>query len=185
MFEWLFGRKEPTPPPLPPTEKQLNYARMLKLAVPPDVTRDELSGMLADADAENPNLRHEREQKKEKQREKKYGPELIAEEKKWEELSNQNKWLAVVYKSGKSIKAEVLRLNGAYITDGGKLKVESEAGKIVKDRHIGYVVEPGRYVELDPAKLLWSQVVDDFDISDVSRFQATLKQAELVASRMG
>lgn len=185
MFDWLFGRREPEPPPLPPTEKQLNYARKLRLAVPPGASRDEVSALLADAEAANPNLRQEREQAKERQRVKKHGPELIAQEQQWEQLANQNKWLAAVYKSGKSVKVELLRLNGAYITDGGKLKIESEAGKVIKDRHLGYVIDLGRYVELDPAKLLWSQVVDDFDIEDVARFQATLQHAESVARRMG
>lgn len=183
MFEWLLGKKaEPDQPKaLPPTQNQLNYARKLHIAVPPGTSRDELSAMLSNAETANPNLRAEREQAKERKRETKFGPELIAQEKEWERLSDENKWLLVAYKSGKQIKAEVLRINGAFITDAGKLKVEAEAGKVVKDRYLGYVVDLGRYVELDPAKVLWWQITDDFDIEDAERFSHCLQQAEAMA----
>jgi hypothetical protein len=121
MFDWLFGRQEPAPPPLPPTKKQLDYARVLRIAVTKDATRDEVSAMLADAEAANPQLRKEREQKKERKRIEKYGAELVATEQQWERAAEANKWLAVVYRKGKSIKAELLRLNGASINDRGKL----------------------------------------------------------------
>ena len=78
----------------------------------------------------------------------------------------------------------MLRLNGAFIEDNGKLKIESEVGKIVKDRDIGYCVDLGRYFELDVSKLLWSQVVDNFDIDEVERFTRMLNHAELVAAQI-
>jgi hypothetical protein len=65
MFDWLFGRQQP-PPSLLPTKKQLDYARVLRIAVPKGASRDEVSAMLADAEAANPRLRNEREQAKER-----------------------------------------------------------------------------------------------------------------------
>src|SRR5262245_53645793 len=96
MFDWLFGRQEPPPPSLPPTKKQLDYARVLRIAVPKDASRDEVSAMLADVEAANPKLRQEREQAKERKRIEKFGRELIAEEQKWQKAADTDKWLAVV-----------------------------------------------------------------------------------------
>ena len=66
----------------------------------------------------------------------------------------------------------------------GKVKVESEAGKIVNEKYLGEIVELGRYVEIDPSRLLWSEIVDDFEIEDVARFRKTLAKAEKTARSM-
>ena len=202
MFDWLFGRKKqrPSPRPIqfsfpedtkenesdfrPPSEKQKNYARKLKIAFTPDASREELSALIAEAEEANPSLRQEREQAKVRQREKKYGAELIDAEQKWEQLSKENKWLVAVYKSGKNINAELLRINGAFIEENGTLKVEAEVGKVIKDKDLGNIVDLGRYVALDISKLLWSQIIDTFELKEVDRFSRTLKHAEQIAEQL-
>ena len=169
---------------LPPTEKQRNYARKLKIAFTPDASREELSALIAEAEKANPNLRQERERARERQREEKYGAELVDAEKKCEHLSNENKWLVAVYKSGKKINAELLRINGAFIEENGKLKVEAEVGKVTMDKDLGYIVDLGRYVALDVSNLLWCQIVDTFELEEVDRFSRTLKHAEQIAAQM-
>lgn len=183
LLNWLIGRPKELPWH-PPTEKQLNYARKLRLQIPPDASRAEVSAMLSDAEHANPKLRGEREQAKERQRAKKFGAELIAQEKQWQQLADQDKWLAAVHKSGKSVKVDLLRINGAYINDKGKLRIETEAGKAINDGDLGPIVDIGRYVEPDPANLLWSQIVGDIDLEDVARFKQTLAQTEKMAAKL-
>jgi hypothetical protein len=167
------------------TAKQLNYARKLGLKIPPNPTIWQLSEMLEAAEKANPQLRQQREKANENKRAEKFGADLIVQEQLWNKLGNQQKWIAVVYKSGKSVKADILSIGGASINDRGKLRIDVEVGKVVKDPDIGGLVETGRYFELDPANLLWSQVVDDFEVEDFARFQQTLAIAHRMAKKFG
>lgn len=108
---------------------------------------------------------------KEKQRTRKYGQEKIDEEARWKALAEAEKWMLVVFRRGKGRVAEVVRINGADITDRGKIKIETEAMKLTKDRHLGTVVTVGRYLAISRDKIEWHEIVDEVDIDEIRQFQ--------------
>ena len=176
MLNWLFGKKAPADPP---TAKQLNYARKLGLSVPEGASRTEVSALLSNAEAANPKRARQREHVKEKQRAKLETPELKQQEAYWNDLGDRDKWLIAVYKSGKNVKGDVLRVCGADIDEKGKLIIQLEAGKIVRQKDVGEFIEDGRSLELDASRILWCQVVDDFDSFDeIDRYRKSKQMAE-------
>ena len=107
----------------------------------------------------------------------------MGKEQHWQTLADQNKWLVAVYKSGKCIKAGVFRLNGAYIDDKGKIRMQTEMGKVAREKYIGEIVDMGPHCrELKLESLLWFDIVDDFEIEDVARFKQTVLRVERMAA---
>ncbi len=193
LLSWLFGSKKPEPPPKPkpkryptkrkPTERQLRYAKRLGIDVPKNATLWQVSKMIDAAESANPQMRAERLAAIDRKRVEQFGADLISQEKQWQQLADQRKWIAAVYRSGKSIKVDLLQIEAAEINERGKLRVDVAVGKIVTDKDAGPMVDTGRYFELDPTKLLWSQVVDDFDVDEFERFDRTFTQAEKMARK--
>ena len=51
------------------------------------------------------------------------------------------------------------------------VKIECEAAKLKKDRHIGEYIDFGRYVEIRVDKLVRSEVIDEIEMTDVRTFR--------------
>lgn len=147
----FFKRK---PPADPPTERQLRYAKKLGIAVTPVMSKDEVSAAIGAAERANPQLAKQREHIKARAREREFGPELIAEELRWNEFADSTEYMLAVYRHGKEIVVDVLRVNEAFINKRGKLVLGVEAPKLVKDRHIGDYLDWDRSLQLPRDKLL-------------------------------
>jgi hypothetical protein len=190
LLSWLFGSKpQPKakpkryPPKRKATERQLRYAKRLGIDVPKNATLWQVSKMIDAAESANPQMRAERLAAIDRKRVERFGPELIAQEQQWQQLADQRKWIAAVYRSGKSVKVDLLQIEAAEVNEKGKLRVHVTAGKIVTHKDTGPLVDMGRDFELDPTKLLWSQVVNDFDVDEFERFDRTFTQAEKMARK--
>lgn len=170
MFEWLFGKKKTKF--VRPTERQKRYAYSLKIAVRPDMSRDQLSALIAKAESD-PRVQQDRKRK----RVETYGQQIVAAEEQWDDLADQNKWIAVAYASGKSTKAVVGMIGGGSIEGPGKLIISVETARIDSD---GLIDVEGD-VQFDVTKILWSKVFDDLEVDDVDQFTLLLKQAEAAA----
>jgi len=168
MLGWLFGSRTPADPP---TEKQLRYARKLGITLPENADKATLSSLIGEAESRDPSLKTKRENVKEKIRVCKHGHNKIDEEARWQALADAEKWMLVVFKRGKSKVAEVVRINGADISDGGKIMIETEVMKIINDRHLGMLVDAGKYIEISVDKIEWHEIVNEVAIDDVQQFQ--------------
>jgi hypothetical protein len=147
----LFRKKRPSDPP---TDKQLRYAKKLGIRITASMSKDDVSAAIGAAERANPRLAEDRERVKAKARERKFGPELIAEEKRWNEFGDTTEYMLAIYRHGKQIIVDVLRVNDAWINERGKLVLGVEAPKVVKDRDIGNWIDWDRYFELSREKLL-------------------------------
>lgn len=99
----------------------------------------------------------------------------------WETLANQNAWMLVDYKRGKSIHAYVVRINGAIISDRGKVSIETEIGKI--ERGGGTWVGLGRYCCIPLANILWREIVREIQVDEVSLFRPHESRVVAMKSR--
>ena len=133
----MFGFFKKKPPPDPPTYKQVRYTKRLGIAVTPTMSKEDVSAAIGAAERANPRLAEQRERVKTKVREQRFGLELIAEESRWNEFADSTEYMLAIYRHGKDIVVDVLRVNEACINDRGKLVLGVEAPKVVKDRNIG------------------------------------------------
>lgn len=150
----MFGFFKKKLPADRPTEKQLRYAKRLGIAVTPTMSKAALSARIGSAERANPRLGEDRERTKKKARERKFGPELIAEESRWNQFADSTEYMLAIYRRGKQTVVDVLRVNEAWINGRGKLTLGVEAPKLVKDRHIGDYLDWDRYLELQREKPL-------------------------------
>lgn len=153
MLSWLFGSKHP---PDPPTEKQRRYAKRLGIKVTPDMSKQDVSAAITEAERKKPGLAKSRERAKEATRERKYGRELVESEREWNEFADDTAFMIAVYRDRKDVVADVLLVNQAEIMDDGKLSLTLTAPKVVKDRHIGDYLDWDDEFELPIEWLLWS-----------------------------
>lgn len=159
------------PPGEPPTHKQLRYAKKLGIAVTPAMSKHDVSAAIGAAECANPHLVEQRERVKAKAREREFGPQLIAEESRWNEFADSTEYMLAIYRHGKEIVVDVLRVNEAWINERGKLVLGLEAPKVVKDRHIGQYLDWDRYFELPREKLLhYEPLGADFYTHDSTGF---------------
>ncbi len=150
----MFGFFKKSPPPDPPTEKQRRYAKKLGIPVTPSMGKDDVSAAISAAERANPRLARNREGVKAKARERKLGPELVAEEARWNQFADTTEYMLAIYRHGKETVVDVLRVNEAWIDKRGKLRLGVEAPKVVKDRHIGDHLDWDKQFELLRDKLL-------------------------------
>jgi len=163
-------------PAVPATDKQLRYARKLGIAVTPTMSKEDVSAAIGAAERANPRLAQQRERIKSKARERKFGPELIAEEYWWNEFAESTEYMLAIYWHGKEMVVDVLRVNEAWINDRGKLVLGAEAPKVVKDRHIGQHLDWDRYFELLREHLLhFDPLGADFYAHDSTGFGSANK----------
>lgn len=167
----MFGFFKKKPPADPPTDKQLRYAKKLGIAVRPTMTKDDVSAAIGAAERANPRLAEQRERVKTKARERKFGPALLGEESRWNEFADKTEYMLAIYRHGKEIVVDVLRVNEACINERGKLVLAVEAPKLVKDRHIGDHLEWEQSFQLPREKLLhYEPLGPDFYTHDSNGF---------------
>jgi hypothetical protein len=167
-----------------PTTKQLGYAKRLGVNVPKNADRAQVSTLISAAEAVDPNVQ-ERKRKQHAKLVAEYGQAMLDSEAQWSAWADANKWAGVVYRHGKSIKAEVLRLNGASIECPKKLLIEAEVARVKREAYIGEIVDVGRGVELNQLHFLWWEIVGEVDIKDVAGFRRLKEKAEKMARNFG
>jgi hypothetical protein len=150
----MFGFFKKKRPADPPTDKQLRYAKKLGITVTRSMGKDDVSAAISAAERANPRLAADRERVKTKAREFKFGPELIAEEARWDHFADSTEYMLAIYRRGKEIVVDVLRVNEAFIDNRGKLRLSVEAPKVVKDQDIGDLLDWDEHFELLREELL-------------------------------
>jgi len=180
----FFKRKRP--PVDPPTEKQRRYAARLGIEVLPSMSKADLSAAISEVERRNPALAEKREQVKQKVRERKFGKELLEQEDKWNRFADEVGYMLAVYRHGKETVVDVLRVNEAFITDGGKLKLEVEAPKVVKDRYIGDHLEWDKYFELALDSVLHHDPLHaDFHNDGNDAYRTVVENGMKIARKIG
>ncbi len=181
----MFGFFKKKPPSDPPTEKQLRYAKRLGITVTPSMSKDDVSAAIGAAERVNPRLGQDRERVKAKARERKFGPELIAEEERWNQFAETTEYMLAIYRHGKAIVVDVLRVNEAWINERGKLVLGVAAPKVVKDRHIGDWLDWDRHFELSREKLLHFEALHrEFHDEGNDAYRRTVERGLKVARKL-
>lgn len=118
-------------PKVPPTERQLNYARKLGITVTARMSKADVSKAIDAAERKNPKAKRQREHINRKQAgkaqaewAKECGPELLAAEEQWSSFSDGTRYMLAVYNRGKNTIVDVLEVDDAYID--GKQKKETQ-----------------------------------------------------------
>lgn len=157
MFDFLkFFRRHPEPDP--PTDKQRRYAAKLGIAVPPGMTKRELSAAIHEAEKRVPAATGKRERTKRKSRERKHGKETGEQEEFWNRFSADVGYMLAVFTRGKETVVDVLLVNEAEVDDQGELWLVVEFPKLVKDRSLGAYLE-------------WDQGSHDLPVSSLLHYE--------------
>jgi hypothetical protein len=165
----------------PPSERQLNYARKLGIAVTSRMSKADVSDAISIAEQKNPNARLQREHINRKQAaraEEKWasecGPELLGTKEQWSRFGEQGGFILAIYRRGENTIVDVLQVNDAFI-DGArkkKLKLCVASPKVIKDRDIGDYLGWERDFELDVDKLLYYEPLQvDFEDAGIASYQ--------------
>jgi len=148
------------------------------------MSRSALSLAIADAERKNPAAAAERLRIKAKVRERKFGKRLIEEEARWNGFAEAVGYMLAVYSRRKETIVDVLRVNGANITDRGKLKLGVEAPKLVRDRYIGDYLDWHKYFELPIESLLHHEPLHgDFHADGIPAYRKVVKKGLKIARR--
>jgi len=151
----FFKKKRPTSDP--PTEKQKRYAARLGIQDPLSMSKTELSAAITKAERQKPALAKKRERIKEKVREHKYGKELIELERQWNRFADEIGFMLAIYSQGKETIVDVLRVNAAFITKSGKLRLGVEAPRLKHDKVLGDILEWEKSFELPADSILYKK----------------------------
>lgn len=178
----------------PPTERQLNYAGKLGIAVTPRMSKSDVSKAIDAAERKKPKVKRQREHINRKQAEKaqaewekECGPELLVVKEQWLSFADSTRFMLAIYNRGKNTIVDVLEVNDAYI-DGEKkkkLKLCVAAPKVVKDRHIGDYLEWKREFELPIENLLFHDPLHaDFHSEDNAAYQRLVEKGLKKAKKL-
>ena len=173
--------------PQSPTTKQLNYASKLGIRISPNMSRNELSDAISDAERKNPKLARQREHIRESKRIKECGPELIAAEAQWLNFSETVGYMLAVYDRGKNTVVDVLRVEDAFIHGKvkKKLKLTVSAPKRIKDRYIGEYLDWDRTFDLPFEKVRYHEPLHaDFHDDGICVYQATVERGLDIAKKL-
>ena len=180
----MFGLFRKRPPYDPPTDKQLRYAARIEVQVTPDMSKSDVSAALAEVERRNPKVAAQRERVKVKAREQRFGPELVEQEARWNRFADASEFMLAIYKRGKEMVVDVLRVNEAFITDRGRLKLGVAAPKLLKDRYIGEHLDWDRNFELPVESLLYHEPLQkDFYEHDSEGFAAANRKYQQIVQR--
>jgi len=114
MVRWVRQLRPAADPKrfIPPTENQIRYAQSLKIAIPPNADKSELSRLLTEAEMKFPlyvpgedselDEQIRQEDKEERRQEEAERP--------WKEYGNANKFMLVIFSRGKATVVEVVRI---------------------------------------------------------------------------
>lgn len=147
----------------PPTQKQLNYAKGLGIAVTSRMSKREVSDAITEA--EN-------------------GPELTKLVRKWQAFAVGEGYMLAVYTKGtKTIMVDVLRVNDVSI-EKKVLKLFVEIPKRVKDKDIGEYLEWDKSFDLAIEKLLYhEEMPKGFYDKGIPAYQKAVDRGLKIAKR--
>jgi hypothetical protein len=188
----MFGFFKKQLPHDPPTDKQRKYASYLGLIITSDMSKSDVSAAISDAACRNLDVASRRKRVKAKARLHKFGKELIDQETRWNQFADDPEFMLAVYKRGKKTIVDVLRVNEAFITDRGKLKLGVAAPKVVRDRYIGEYLDWDKDFELGIGSLLYHEPLQaDFYEHDTEgfakanqRYRKIIKKGLKIARRL-
>jgi hypothetical protein len=181
----FFKSRQPEPPYEPPTEKQIRYAKKLRIEVARGMSRFELSALIAEAEVRNPRLAREREAINSKRREREYGKELIEEEAWWGRKAERRRYMVAVYKDRQEIVVDVLSVGGAEITGPGSITLAVSAPKLRHDRYIGEYLDWDRDFELPLKKLLHHEWLHEgFHADGIDAYREVVERGLKAARRL-
>lgn len=129
MLRWLLRLLSPKKPFVPPTQKQLEYAKLCGVCVRPDMDRDSVSKEIDAAFEADPKLkfkigaRRKREKTQAADQMTKLPAKLKREFEKWENSAGDRDHFLVVYSSGKGSVVDILECDDA--------RLDPTAGEIV------------------------------------------------------
>lgn len=174
IFSWLAGQT-----PDPPTSRQLAYAKRLGITVPPNATKQQVSDLISDYQRRHPQEMAQRKKAGQKIREQKFGPELVAQEKYWDDLSCARAAILAAYRKKDDVIVDVLSVEEPEIKETKTkaiLRLRFVAPRKKREAGIGDVLDwdDARGFWLPSEKLLWHEVLERefpcfFELSDRHR----------------
>lgn len=181
----MLGFFKKKPPADPPTEKQLHYAKRIGIVVTSAMTRGDVSAAIGSAEHANPQLAEARERAKTRACERKFRPELLAEESRWNKFADSTEYMLAIYRRGKEIIVDVLRVNEAFINGRGKLTLGVAAPKLMKDRHTGQYLAWEKEFTLPIGKLLHYEALHEgLHWGDIGGYRSAVKRGLKIARKL-
>lgn len=168
----------------PPTKKQLAYAAKLGIGVSSSTSKTDVSALISEAERANPNLVQKREQAKQSRREKTYGPELIEVERKWNQMSEDLRFILIAYRKGKETVVDVLDCAGAEINKSGNVVLQASVPKIVKDRHIGQYLEWDKSITIPIENIRYYEYLNpNFHEEEIGEYRKAVERGLSIVRR--
>lgn len=115
------------------------------------------------------------------------GPELLAAEKQWQDVSASDGYILAIYQKGSNTIVDVLRVIGAYIEGQRKktLKLHVVAPKIRKDKIFGDDLETGRDFEIPVHNLLYTEPLPPtFRRQGISAYDQAIERGLEIAKKL-
>lgn len=169
--------------PNSPSERQLNYARTLGVAIRPGMSKQQVSAAIDRAlrlrprqEREGQFALEEKRQRAEAQRISRIGEEAFRLESHWDEYAQTTAWMLAIYRSGNSNAVDVLRVTGAIASDDRQIELHVVRPEPVCDHEIGDRLEWRQEFKLNLADLLHHEPLPRFDSSNVDSYRAMIDQ---------
>ncbi len=186
MFKSLFRMLAPSKPFVPPTQKQLDYAKLCGVNVKPDMDREAVSDAIDAAFAADPKLQYKISARRKKKQQAKDA--LPAGDKraikKWEDAADNGDRFLVVYRSKKNTVVDVLECDRADVNaESGAVTIRFLAPQ-VHDATVGF---DGKK-EIRQKELCWDRPVSvsagdiiesrkmQIQEDQVKKYQSTIKR---------
>lgn len=164
--------QKPRDPGLPPTEKQLRFAKRIGVAVPPGATRHQVSAAIDDAMARDPSIRQrlnkineKREARAAAKREAMLGPDIIRRERHWEEVCDSRALILAVYEQKGTLIVDVVAPEEAIVDEAKRsLRFTFIVAKRCTESELRDFVDwdcDRRPVSIRPEQLLYAEMVSN------------------------
>ena len=128
MFGLLFGKRRKKDF-IPPTEKQLKYAKMIGLEITPEMSKWDVSRAIDNKVNSSPKLQRQQRHIERSKRIKQYGEELVDREDYWLQFIENTGFMLAIYKQRKEIVVDVLYVDDVEISEGRKFFLNVAAPK--------------------------------------------------------
>ena len=169
---------------IPPTDRQIRYAKKIGIDNAEGMSRDELSAEISNREHADPSLRAKRELIAEKQRVRNLGHELIEAEKKWERFTEGNSWVYADYTRKGNKNTGIIEIYDVEVSDSGKIILYVSAHKECKDAHLGEHVSWEREFQLSVTSFLYYHSIDELHgLLFAGEYHSLIKAQEKVAAR--
>jgi len=191
----MFGpfRKKPPDRGLPPTEKQVRFARRIGVSVLEGTTRDQLSRALDAAMKRDPSIARrmerigeERDRRAAKKRAEHLGPEIIRQEQQWDDFAAEGVQLLAVYEHRNEWIVDVIQPFEAVVDeDKRRIRLAFHIPRRRRDRDIGEEIldwdDEKRPVSIPPKNFYYWEPVHDDLMFDIPRYSKLVKRGMKIA----